>query len=180
MQFKDVIINRKSIRDYQKTTIEPEKIEYILDCARRAPSWANTQCWRFIVIKDPATIQALSKVSLINRWLKQAPCIIIACADTTISGNKNNIDYYTVDVAIAFEHLILAATDQGLGTCWIGGFNEKKIKELLGIPPRVKVVAMTPLGYPTEKTSNSDKLKKTLIRSTKRKSLAELVHNEKW
>jgi nitroreductase len=180
MEFKDVITNRSSVRAYQKTSIEDEKIEYVLNCARQAPSWANTQCWRYIIITDSETIKALAKASVINRWLKQAPCIIVACADTTISGNKNDIEYYTVDVAIAFEHLILAATDVGLGTCWIGGFNEKKIKDILGIPPRVKVVAMTPLGYPTEKQSTSDKVKKTLIRSTSRKSLAELVHKEKW
>jgi nitroreductase len=180
MQFREVINKRSSTRDYKNTPVEEEKIEYILDCARQAPSWANTQCWRFITIQNHETINELAKVSIINRWLKQAPCIIIACADTTASGNKNNINYYTVDVAIAFEHLILAATDLGLGTCWIGGFDEKKIKELLGIPPRVKVVAMTPLGYPAQKTSTSDKVKKALIRSTSRKSLAELVHKEKW
>jgi nitroreductase len=180
MEFKEVISRRNSVRKFLNTMIEPEKIEYILDCARQAPSWANTQCWRFIVIQNSATIHALAKASIINRWLNKVPCIIIACADTTISGNKNDIEYYTVDVAIAFEHLILAATDLGLGTCWIGGFNEKKIKDLLGIPPRVKVVAMTPLGYPVAKPSTSNKVKKAMLRSTTRKSLAELVHKEKW
>jgi nitroreductase len=180
MQFKEVITNRKSIRNYIDTPIEADKIEYILECARQAPSWANSQCWRFIVIQKTETIHEIAKVSVINRWLKKAPTIIVACADTTGSGNKNSLEYYAVDVAIAFEHLILAATDVGLGTCWIGGFNENKLKEILGIPPRIKVIAMTPVGYPVKKPSPSDKLKQLVIKSSSRKSLAELVHYEKW
>ena len=180
MQFKEVIAARRSVRNFIDTNIEDDKIEYVLECARQAPSWANTQCWRFIVIQKQEMIQEIAKASVINRWLKQAPCIIVACADTTSSGNKNTLEYYAVDVAIAFEHLILAATDVGLGTCWIGEFNEKKIKEILGIPPRIKVLAMTPIGYPTKNSSPSDKLKKAIIRSSTRKSLAEFVHKEKW
>ncbi|MBU0497058.1 MAG: nitroreductase family protein [Candidatus Thermoplasmatota archaeon] len=180
MEFGEVILRRRSVRSYKQDSIEDDKLEYVLECARQSPSWANTQCWRFIIIRDPETIKAIAKVSLINRWLKQVPCIIVACADTISSGTKNEIHYYSVDVAIALEHLILGATDVGLGTCWIGGFDEDKIKKILGIPNRIKVVAMTPLGYPTDKPSTSENIKKTLIRSTKRRSLAEIVHYDKW
>ena len=180
MEFGEVILKRTSIRNYKPDPIPKDKLEFILECARQSPSWANTQCWRFIIIQDSETIKSIAKASLINRWLKNVPCIIIACADTTSSGTKNNINYFTVDVAIALEHLVLGATDVGLGTCWIGGFDESKIKDLIGIPNRVKIVAMTPLGFPAEKTSSSQKIKKALIKSSKRRSQAEIVHYEKW
>ena len=181
MEFQDVIKSRTSIRSYDSTkNIEKEKLEYVLECARLAPSWANTQCWRFLVIQNPETIQELAKTSIINRWLKTAPMMIVACADPGESGTHNQIEYYTVDVAIAMEHLILAATDVGLGSCWIGGFDEEKVKEILSLPKRIKVVALTPLGYPSVKTGIEAKIAKTITRGTKRKSLSEIVRYEKW
>lgn len=140
----------------------------------------NKQCWRFIVIKNKETIEKIAKTSLINRWLKTAPLIIIACADPTESGTHNNIDYYTVDVSIAFEHLILAATDAGLGACWLGDFNEEKIKETLEIPKRIRVVALTPLGYPADKKGIIATTVKIITNREKRKSLDEIVHYEHW
>jgi nitroreductase len=140
----------------------------------------NKQCWRFIVIKNKETIEKIAKTSLINRWLKTAPLIIIACADPTESGTHNNIDYYTVDVSIAFEHLILAATDAGLGACWLGDFNEEKIKETLEIPKRIRVVALTPLGYPADKKGIIATTVKIITNREKRKSLDEIVHYEYW
>jgi len=140
----------------------------------------NKQCWRFIVIKNKENIDMVSKTSVINRWLKSTPVIIIACADPTESGTHNNIDYFTVDVAIALEHLVLAATDKGLGTCWMASFNEEKIKELLKIPKRIRVVALTPLGYPAEKKGIVEKITSGLIKIKKRKTLDEIVHNEHW
>jgi nitroreductase len=106
--------------------------------------------------------------------------IIIACADPLLSETKENIDYSIVDVTIAFEHIILAATDIGLGTCWIGGFNEIKVKKILEIPPRIKIIGMSPLGYPLNKKSISEKSKKVFLRSTKRKSLREIIHYNIW
>jgi nitroreductase len=153
---------------------------YRLDCAKKAPSSMNKQCWRFIIIRDPKVIQDIAKTSVINRWMKQAPVLIVACADPQVSGVNNNIKYYLIDVAIAFEHLILAATDKGLGTCWIGGFSEDKIKSILEIPPRIKVVAMTPVGYPKDQETLGAKTRKAFVRSTKRKSLEEIIHWDQW
>ena len=180
MEFREVIQTRKSIRLFSEQKIEKEKLDYILDCTRLAPSWANKQCWRFVVVTNKETIQALAKTTLINRWLKTAPMIVVACGDPIESGTYNGIDYYTVDVAIAFEHLILSATDVGLATCWIAGFDEQKVKEILGLPKRIRVVALTPLGYASEKTGIKEKVTTTVLRGTKRKSLGEIVRYEKW
>lgn len=180
MEFEDVIKSRTSIRNYNDKEVEEEKIKYVLECARWAPSWVNKQCWRFIVVRDKETIKSLSKTSIINRWLKTAPVVIVSCGDPESSGTHNDIKYYTVDVAIAMENLILAATDAGLGSCWIGSFDEKKVKEILGIPNRIRVVALTPLGYPAEKTGILGSITKIFTRSSKRKSLDEIVRYEKW
>ncbi len=180
MEFRDVIEQRRSIRSFTSQPVDDATLTYILECAQKAPSWANKQCWRFIVIRNKETINQIAKTNVINHWLKTAPCLIIACGDPTESGSRNDMQYYLVDVAIAFEHLILAAADIGLGTCWIGGFDEQKIKHLLEIPKRIKVVAFTPVGYPSEKPSVRENMIKFFARSTTRKSLAEVVHYEKW
>ena len=180
MEFSDVIKSRTSVRDYSDKEVEDEKITYVLECARLAPSWINKQCWRFIVIKNKETIALIAKTSLINRWLKTAPVLVIACADPTVSGTYNNIEYFTVDVSIALEHLILAATDVGLGTCWIAGFQEEKVKELLEIPKRIRIVALTPLGYPVGTKGIAETITKTLLKAKKRKTLDEIVHHEHW
>ena len=180
MEFNKVITTRHSVRTYDQKKVEEEKIEYVLESARLAPSWANKQCWRFIVISDENTIKEIAKASIVNRWLKNVPSIIVACGDPTESGSKNDIDYYSVDVAIAMEHIVLAATDIGLGTCWIAAFNEEKIKNALKIPPRIKVVALTPIGYPASKQGLLEKTMQTVVKPKKRRNLSEIVHYDKW
>jgi len=85
-----------------------------------------------------------------QNWMAQAPTIIVCCADPLASGIKWDQEYYLVDVGISMEHLVLAATDLGLGTCWVGAFNEKALKKALNVPRHIRVVALTPLGYPDE------------------------------
>jgi nitroreductase len=180
MEFIDVIKSRRSVRSFIKKEVNQEKIEYIFNCARLAPSWMNKQCWHFIVVKNSERINDIAKASIINRWLKNAPVIIVACSDPLSSYKKNGIDYSIVDVSIAFEHMILAAADIGLGSCWIGGFDHKKVKTILEIPPRIKIIAMTPLGYPINNNSIIEKSKKIIVRNTKRKSLREIIHYDIW
>ncbi len=180
MEFSNVIKSRESVRSYAYKSVEDEKINFVLECARLSPSWTNKQCWHFIVVKDKEIIKELSRTSVINLWLKDAPVVIVACGDPKRSGSRNDIDYFIVDVSIALENLVLAATDKGLGTCWIGGFNEKKVKDILGIPEKIKVVALTPLGYPAEKKRFVGKLAKVVTQSKKRKSLDKIVHIDKW
>ena len=177
MDFMDVISARISVRGYADKPVEEGKLSKILEAARLAPSWANKQCCRYVVVKDKAKIQELS-----GRfgWLKQAPIIIVACADPKDSGDRNGMNYYLVDVGISMQQLILAATNLELGTCWIGAFDEAKVKKVLQVPENVKVVAMTPLGYPADKEGIGSKLIKTAIGSGKRKPLEEIVHYEKW
>jgi nitroreductase len=176
MEFMDVVAARKSVRKYSDAPVEDEKIARCLEAARLAPSWRNLQCWRFIVVKDKDTIAGLA--NLINLWLKSAPAVIVACAAPSKSGVHNGQSYYLVDTAIALEHIVLAATNEGLGTCWIGGFDEAKFKAALGIPKEIRVVAMTPLGYPAEKEGLWARGAKALM--GRRKTIDEIVHREKW
>jgi len=180
VEFSDVIKLRTSVRDYSNKAVEDNKITYILECARFAPTWMNKQSVRFILIKNKETISLIAKTSLINRWLKTAPVLIIACADPILSTTRNNLEYYMVDVSIALEHLILAATDIGLGTCWVNEFNEKEVKELLEIPKRIRVVALTPLGYPVGTKGIAETITASLFKRKKRKTLDEVVHHEHW
>ncbi|HKZ88187.1 MAG TPA: nitroreductase family protein [Candidatus Bathyarchaeia archaeon] len=178
MEFMDVVATRKSVRGYLDKPVEEEKLTKLLEIARLAPSWANKQCCKYIVVKDKTKIQELS--GTLNSWLKQAPVALVACADPKDSGSRNGMDYYMVDVGISMQQLVLAATDMGLGTCWIGAFDEAKVKKTLSIPENVKVVAMTPIGYPTGKEGIKTKLVKAYIGSAKRKPLEDMVHWEKW
>ena len=178
MDFMDVVAVRKSVRGYADKPVEEEKLSKVLEAARLAPSWANKQCCRYMVVKDKAKIQELA--GGFNGWLKQAPVIIVACADPKDSGTHDSMNYYLVDVGISMQQLILAATDVELGTCWIGGFDEAKVKKALGVPENIKVVAMTPVGYPDDKEGLGDKLRKTVLKGGKRKPLAEIIHQEKW
>ncbi len=180
MNFENIIKVRRSIRSYSNKEVEDEKINFVLESARLAPSWGNGQCWQFIVIKDKKIIKDLSRTSIINQWLKKAPIVIVACGDPKQSGLRNNINYFIVDVSIALEHIILAATDKGLGTCWIGGFNEKKVKIILGIPEHIRVIALTPLGYPAEKELFFENVAKIITQSKKRKNLDQIIHYDKW
>ena len=178
MEFMDVITARKSVRSYLDKPIEEEKLAEILEAARLAPSWANKQCCKYIVVKDKAKIQELA--GSFRAWLKQAPVIVVACADPKNSGSHDGMDYYLIDIGISLQQLILAATNLGFGTCWIGSFDEAKIKKVLEVPDPVKVVAMTPIGYPEDKADVGTKAVKAHFGSAKRKPLADMVHWEKW
>ena len=147
----DVIRSRRSIRKYKPNPVPNADVEDVLEAARLAPSWANSQCWKFIVVKKNSVKQELAKAG--NSWIEHAPVIIAACADPSKPGTKGDQPYYLVDIGIAMEHLILAAADKGLGTCWIGWFDEAEAKKALGVPENIRLVAMTPLGYPDESPS---------------------------
>lgn len=167
MEFMEVVRQRRSIRRYRPDPVPQAKLDHILEAARLAPSWANGQCWTFVVVTDPKVKHALAEAG--NEWIEQAPVIIAACADPRGSGVKRDQGYYLVDIGIAMEHLILAAADQGLGTCWVGWFDEQKAKQALGVPKEIRVVATTPLGYPDEQPE-----------ARPRKSMGEIVRRDRW
>ena len=150
MELMEVIRKRRSVRRYKPDPVPEEDIEYVLEAARLAPSWANTQCWHFVVVTDEDVKKEVARAGNGNRWTAKAPVIVVACADPAGPGARGDIPNYLVDMGIAMEHLILAATERGLGTCWIGAFHESKVKKALGVPGNIRVVASTPLGYPDE------------------------------
>lgn len=184
MDFWEVINQRKSYRNFSNQPVEQEKILKVLEAARLAPSWQNRQCWRFVVVQDKDKIKKIGRLNPftlnINFFLQKVPVIIVACANPKDSGQRNGKDYYLVDTAIAMEHLVLAATDLGLATCWLGAFDEKMIKDLLNIPNEIRVVAMTPLGYAAEKENIIDKVSKIVAKGAKRKPLEEIAYFDKW
>lgn len=170
MNVFDAIKIRRSIRKYKPNPIEKEKLISILEAARLAPSAKNMQPWHFIIVTNPEVKEKL-RLAYNKEWFIKAPIIIVACADPTKAWVRaDGEEYWKVDVAIALQNLILKATEEGLGTCWIAAFNEKAVKEALNIPTHIRVVAMTPLGYPDEE--------KGFV--TDRKSLEEIVHYEGW
>jgi len=167
MEFMDVIRNRRSIRKYTDEPVSDADLDYVLEAARLAPSWANTQCWRFIVVKNPEMKTKLAEAG--NAWIAHAPVIVVACADPSKPGTKGDQEYYMLDVGIAMEHLVLAAADRGLGTCWIGAFDEQTVKTVLDVPDGIRVVATTPLGHPAESPD-----------ARSRKTMDEIVCSERY
>jgi len=180
----DVIKSRKSIRKYSTKDIEDEKLNIILEAGRLAPSWQNKQCWRFVVVKDKEKIHQLALksgfISKANFFIKDAPIVIVLCANPKESGFMNGQHYYLVDTAIAFQQMMLVAYEMGIGSCWLGAFNEQKVKQILDIPENIKVVALSPFGYPAEKEGLYAKAVKAFAGSKNRKSLEEIVHYEKY
>lgn len=184
MELFEAIKTRRSIRRFSDEDVDDEKIRMILDAARMAPSWANLQCWRFIVVRDRQkreTIGELTyvesffaplgyKVNPAKKGIAEAPVLIVACALPEDSGSLWGQNYYLTDVGIACQNLMLAAHGLGLGTVFVGVFDEERIKELLSIPENVRVVGLFPIGYPLEEKKEPPK----------RKPFDEIVFNENW
>lgn len=168
MKFMDLVKRRVSVRRYKPDPVPEEKVTAVLEAARLAPSWKNSQCWRFIVVKDVKVRKRLVEATG-QAWLSSAPVIIVGCADPEVSGRKGDQWYYMLDMGIAMEHLILDATEQGLGTCWVGLFDEEKAKRALGVPENIRIIAMTPLGYSDES-----------LKPKGRKPLSEIVFADKY
>ena len=170
MSILEVLKKRRSIRKYQTKPIEKDKVLKVLEAARLGPSADNRQPCQFIVVTDEAVRERL-KASYSAEWFVHAPVIIVGCVNPKEAWRRRDREeYWKVDAAIAMQNLILAATEEGLGTCWIANFDEKAAKKALNIPKEIRVVAMTPLGYPEEE--------KGVV--SDRKPLDELVHYNKW
>lgn len=184
MEFDEVIISRKSVRSFQEKEISEEILNNMMEAARLSPSFQNRQCWRFIVVRDKKIIKDLAlrsgMISKVNFFIKDAPVVIVACADPAKSGTMNNQNYYLVDTAIAFQQMMLTAWNHGVGSCWLAAFNERYVREILEIPPNIRVVALSPFGYPKEKKSLYEKAVKTFAGSKKRNELNKIISYEKW
>ncbi len=170
MDVMEAIRRRCSVRSYQDRAVEKEKLEIILEAARLAPSASNRQEWRFIVVQDKNTRQRLMKAAKNQAFVGQAPVVIACCAKTDNHAMTCGQLCYPIDVAIAIEHMALKATEEGLGTCWIGAFYEDEVKKILGIPKDIRVVELLTLGYADKPCpSHKDRL-----------SLEEVVMYEGW
>ncbi len=169
MDVSKAIQSRRSIRAYDFREVEEDKLARVLDSGRLSPSAGNRQERRLIVVRDAKKRQLLSEAARNQKFVAEAPVVLAACSVETEYTMACGQLAYPIDTAIAVDHITLAAVEEGLGTCWIGAFNEKKVKEILSIPNNIRVVALLPLGYPS-----------AVPRPTPRKSLDEIVMWEKW
>jgi len=144
----EVIKQRRSIRAFSEEAIEREKLLEVLDAGRMAPSARNEQEWKFVVVRKTEKRLKVSHACLEQDFVKEAPVIIVACGTKPDYIMTCGQRAYSIDLSIALTHMMLRATDLGLGSCWLGAFNERKIKQILDIPEPVRIVALMALGYP--------------------------------
>ena len=150
MDIYTAIATRKSVRSYQDRDIPGETLTRVLEAARLAPSASNRQEWRFVVVRDASTRKRLAEASSRQRFVGEAPVVIVCCAETDGRLMECGLPCFSIDLAIAIDHITLCAAAEGLGTCWIGAFKEDQVREVLGIPEEIRVVAVLPLGYPQD------------------------------
>lgn len=169
MNVFEAIKSRRSIRSFADRAIEEEKLKKVLDAGRLAPSAANMQEWKFVVVRDKETKEKLATAANNQRFIAKADVIVVGCA--TIVDQIMTCGQYTypIDLAIAMDHMSLQAVEQGLGTCWIGAFKEDEVKSILGIPKEIRVVELMPLGYPLH-----------VPEPRERKTLNQVVVYDKW
>lgn len=170
MNVFDAIKKRSSIRSFMNKPIEPEKLRLVLEAGRLAPSARNLQEWRFIIVKNSETRKKLAFAANGQMFVMEAPVVIVACAVTDERIMSCGQLCYPIDIAIALDHISLAAVELNLGTCWIGAFDEKKVKEILAIPDEVRVVGLMPIGYPAYVVS----------KEKNRLSFEKIVKYEHW
>jgi len=170
MNVIEAIKERCSVRAYEDSEVEEEKLKTLLECARLAPSAANLQEWRIIVVRDKKMRGELAKAANNQAFVAQAPVVLVFCAETEHHTMRCGEKSYPIDVAIAVDHVTLAAVELGLGTCWIGAFYPEKVRPLLSIPGSVPIVSLLTLGYPACGST----------RPKNRLPLEEIVRHEKW
>lgn len=170
MNFLELAQARYSTRAYKPDEISVDKLAQVLEAARLAPTAANRQPFQLIIIHTENRREDLARIYY-RPWFTQAPLVIGVCAvmDKAWVRREDQENYGKIDAAIVMDHLTLAATEAGLGTCWVGAFSPQNAREVLGLPDNVAPVAFTPLGYPAD-----------LARPKERKPLAELIRYERW
>lgn len=169
MDLYEAIKSRYSVRSYLNKPVEQEKLDRILDAARLAPSGSNRQPWKFVVVRDAETRKKLVPACSNQEFVGEAPVVIAGVGLMPDRMMSCGVPGDPVDVAIALEHVALAATAEGLGTCWIGSFHQDQIRALLGVPANAKVIEVMTLGYPADHP-----------RPKIRKPMKELVCHDQW
>ena len=170
MDVYEAIRTRRSVRAFLDRDIEPDKLQRVLEAVRLAPSASNRQEWRLVVVTDPDKRRRLAEEAAGQRFVAQAPVVIAACAETDGHRMRCGQACYPIDVAIALDHLTLAAVAEGLGTCWIGSFDREALRNILEIPPDVELVVLLCLGYPRDAE----------VVSKSRLPYQTIVHVERW
>jgi nitroreductase len=157
MSILDIAQKRYSVRSYLDKEVEKDKLLQVLEAGRIAPSAVNFQPIHLLVITDQKEKEKIAE-AYPRDWFKKAPVIIVACGNHSKSWKRNDgKDHCDIDVAIAIDHMTLAATDLGLGTCWVCAFDAKRCHEILQLPENMEVVALLPLGYPSGERSSEIK-----------------------
>lgn len=171
MSVLDIIKRRRSTRRYKDDEIPEEVLFRVMEAARLAPSGKNLQPWKFILVKEKDLKEKLARAARGQMFIAKAPVIIAACGfpEQSYAHMGNYMKSWPIDVTISIDHLMLQAEEEGLGTCWIGAFEEKEVKPLLGVPDDVRVLALTPLGYPDE-----------VPRDRGRKALEQIISYDKF
>ena len=170
MEFSELVRKRYSVRAYKPDPVEQDKLEQVLEAARLAPTAANLQPFQLIVIRTAEREAELRRIYH-REWFTRAPLVLCACAVPAqgwVRGSDGKA-YSDVDVAIVMDHLVLAATSLGLGTCWIAAFNPAAARDVLGLPDGVEPIIFTPLGYPADQPGPKE-----------RKSISNLVRYDRW
>jgi nitroreductase len=172
MTFQELINRRQSVRRYQEKTVEREKLQLLIEAVRVAPSASNSQPWKIILVDEPELKNSVanatfSKLITFNKFAPQAAVIAVLVIEkpkmiTQIGGSVKNREFPLIDIGIAAEHFCLQATELGLGTCMLGWFNEKKIKQLLNIPIKNRIGLVITLGYETEDYKQREKIRKSV------------------
>jgi len=170
MDFQELIKRRYSVRAYKPDPVGEDKLARVLEAARLAPTACNLQPFRIIVIRTEGRKEELRRIYG-RDWFSQAPLVLAVCALPKESWVRKYDGWKAaeVDASIAMTHIVLAAADEGLGTCWIAAFNPQAAREVLGLPPDIIPSAFTPLGYPADSAATK-----------KRKPVADLVRRDRW
>ena len=162
MDLYEAIKNRRSVRNYKSTPIPQEKLDRIWEAVRWAPSACNIQPWLFLMVQSPAKRELLKK-ALRQDWVFTAPWVIVGLGNRKTAWQRDGQSIHEVDVAIATEHLVLAAAAEGLGTCWVCAFDRPAVHRALNLPPEWDPVVLTPLGYPDDPNTRTPRKPLELI-----------------
>lgn len=167
MNFLQIAQARYSLRQYSSAPIEKEKLAYILECARLAPSAVNYQPWKFVIVSKKEMMDKLHE-AYVRDWFRSAHTCIIAIGDHSQSWKRQNDgkDHCDIDFGIAVEHIVIAATEQGLGTCWVCNFDTQLVREILQLPANLEPIALIPIGYADSSVLIPDKKRKDLEQIT--------------
>ncbi len=168
MTFLELAKKRYSVRSYSDRPVEEEKLNYLLECGRIAPSAANYQPWKIFVVRDAGL--RIKLASTYNReWFKQAPVVLVFCGDHSIGWKRSDgKDHTDIDVSIIIDHVTLAAAEQDMGTCWICNFDAVACSEILDLPSSLEPIAYLSLGYPANEPDDP-------ASHLKRRSLDDIV-----